>query len=113
MHHQKYHGFEFMQGLVSEMTDRDPAKRPLIEQVVVRFAHISQSLSGLKLRSPMTSKNQTSLFTSFRYARQAIRSFYYVISNRSAIPQPYMYHGSAKVEQHTVRRLNCTRNTMA
>ena len=51
MHHQKYHGFEFMQGLVSEI-DKDPAKRPLIEQVVDRFAHTSQSLSGLKLRSP-------------------------------------------------------------
>ena len=74
--------------MVSEMTHSDPAKRPLIEDVVIRFAHICESLSELKLRSPMTSKKQPSLFTAFRYARQAIRSLYYVVSNRSAIPQP-------------------------
>ena len=88
MHHQKYHGFGFMQNLVSEMTHNDPAKRPLIEGVVVKFALICESLSVLKLRSPMTSKKQPSLFTAYRYARQAIRSLYYVVSNRSAIPQP-------------------------
>ena len=87
MHNQKYHGFEFMHDLVSDMTHRDPAKRPLIEEVVDRFAHIRESLSRVKLRSPMTSKKQPSLFTAFRYARQAIRSFYYVVSSRSAIPQ--------------------------
>ncbi|KAH9008199.1 kinase-like domain-containing protein [Lactarius hengduanensis] len=84
---QKYRGFEFMNELVSEMTHREPAKRPLIEEVVVRFARIRESLSGFKLRSPMTSKKQPSLFTAFRCARQAIRSFYYVVSNKSAIPQ--------------------------
>jgi hypothetical protein len=77
-----------MQDLVFEMTHKDPAKRPLIEEVVVRFARICESLSGFKLRSPITSKKQPSLFTAFRYARQAIRSLYYVVSNRSAIPQP-------------------------
>ncbi len=88
MHHQKYHGFEFMEDLVSEMTHREPAKRPLIEEVVVRFAYIRESLSGFKMRAPMKSKKQPSLFTAFRCARQAIRSFYYVVSNKSAIPQP-------------------------
>ncbi|KAH9166397.1 kinase-like domain-containing protein [Lactarius sanguifluus] len=84
---QKYRGFEFMFDLVSEMTHSEPAKRPSIEGVVVRFACIRGSLSGFKLRSPMTSKRQPSLFTTFRSARQAIRSFYYVVSNKSAIPQ--------------------------
>ena len=73
-----------MHDLVSDMTHRDPAKRPLIEEVVVRFARICESLSGLKLRSPITSKKQLSLFTAFVYARQAIRSFYYVVSNSRA-----------------------------
>jgi serine/threonine protein kinase len=85
---RKYHGFEFMRDLVSEMTHNDPAKRPSIDEVVVRFARICESLSELKLRSPITSKKQPSLFTAFRYARQAIRSLYYVLSNRSAIPKP-------------------------
>lgn len=85
---RKYHGFEFMRDLISEMTHEDPTKRPLIEEVVVRFARICESLSGFKLRSPMTSNKQPSLFTAFRGFRQAIRSLYYVISNSSAIPQP-------------------------
>ncbi|KAH9165356.1 hypothetical protein EDB89DRAFT_2010447, partial [Lactarius sanguifluus] len=84
---QKYHGFEFMNELVSEMTHSEPVKRPLIEEVVVRFARIRESLSGFKLRSPMMSNKHPSLFTAFHYARQAIRSFYYVVSNQSAIPQ--------------------------
>ncbi|KAH9045898.1 kinase-like domain-containing protein [Lactarius deliciosus] len=84
---QKYHGFEFMNELVSEMTHSEPARRPLIEEVVVKFARIRESLSGFKLRSPMTSNKHPSLFTAFHYARQAIRSFYYVVSNKSAIPQ--------------------------
>ncbi|KAH9035124.1 hypothetical protein EDB83DRAFT_2649323, partial [Lactarius deliciosus] len=83
---QKYRGFKFMSELVSEMTHSEPAKRPLIEEVVVRFTRIRESLSGFKLRSPMTSKKQPSLFTTFRSAKQAIRSFYYVVSNKSAIP---------------------------
>ncbi|KAH9014237.1 hypothetical protein EDB85DRAFT_2030497 [Lactarius pseudohatsudake] len=78
---QKYRGLEFMNELVSEMTHREPTKRPLIEEVVV------SRLVGFKLRSPMTSKKQPSLFTAFRCARQAIRSLYYVVSNKSAIPQ--------------------------
>ena len=86
-HHQKYHGFEFMRDLVSEMTHEDPARRPMIEDVVVRFARICESLSTFKMRSPITSKKQPSLFTAFRGVRQAIRSLYYVVSNRTAIPQ--------------------------
>lgn len=85
---RKYQGFEFMQDLASNMTHSDPAKRPLIEEVVASFSRIRESLSGFKLRSPLTSKKQPSLFTAFRRARQAIRSLYYVVSNKSAIPQP-------------------------
>jgi hypothetical protein len=62
-----------MRELVSQMTHEDPSMRPLIEEVVVRFASICESLSAFKLRSPMTSKKQRSLFTAFRGVMQVIR----------------------------------------
>ncbi|KAH9970476.1 kinase-like domain-containing protein [Russula compacta] len=85
---QKYDGFEFMQDLVNEMTHIKPAKRPLIEDVVAKFSRIRESLSGLKLRSALTSKHEPNLFTMFRHAKQALLTLHYVFSRKPAIPDP-------------------------
>ncbi|KAH9989170.1 hypothetical protein BJV77DRAFT_1069714 [Russula vinacea] len=72
---QKYNGFEFMQNLVDEMTHIDPTKRPLIEDVMAKFLHISKSISGSKLLSPVVSKHKPSFFTIVRCAfGRAIRA---------------------------------------
>ncbi|KAF5347697.1 hypothetical protein D9757_013495 [Collybiopsis confluens] len=42
---------EFLEGLISDMTQDDPAKRPTMDQVVIRFAEIRKGLSWWKLRS--------------------------------------------------------------
>ncbi|KAI0296112.1 kinase-like domain-containing protein [Multifurca ochricompacta] len=84
---RKYNGFEFMNDLVSEMTHRDPAKRPIIEVVVDKFAHICESLSGFKLRSNITSKRDPTLFSVFRHARQATRTLQYIVLCKAAIPE--------------------------
>ena len=52
-----------MEDLVEAMTDDNPAMRPTIEQVVEMFEHIHASLSAIKLRSPITSKNDPIPFT--------------------------------------------------
>ena len=75
-----------MAGLVNAMTDENPAKRPTIENVISTFSFIHDSLSGFKLRSLITSKRDPSLFTTYRYARQAIRTVQYIISRQPAIP---------------------------
>jgi hypothetical protein len=87
LRYQKYHGFEFMQDLVDEMTDVDPARRPLIEDVVTKFSQIRKSLSGFKLCSPLVSKQKPILFTIFSHAKQA---FQYIFSprRRAALPEP-------------------------
>ncbi|KAH9996930.1 kinase-like domain-containing protein [Russula vinacea] len=77
---KKYHGFEFMQDLVDEMTRVNPANRPLIEDVVARFSHIRKYLSGFKLRSPLVSKEKPSLFTIFGRAKQALLIPQYMFS---------------------------------
>jgi len=77
-----------MRGLVEEMTGENPAKRPTIEEVVQRFDHIRGSLSAIKLRSPITPKNNPILFTVFRHVMQMTRTVPYVICRRPAIPVP-------------------------
>jgi len=85
---RKYEGFEFVEDLVYEMTQVIPARRPLIEDVVAKFTRIRESLSGYKLRSLITSKREPSLFTAFRRSRQAFQTLQYIVSNKSAIPDP-------------------------
>ena len=83
---QVSNGFEFMMGLVDAMTDEDPEKRPVIEEVISRFSRIRNSLSSFKLRSPITFKQDPSLMTTLRYARQAVRTTQYIICKKTAIP---------------------------
>jgi hypothetical protein len=77
-----------MQDLVDEMTHINPAKRPLIEDVVAKFTHIRKSLSGFKLRSPLVSERKPSLFTIFRRAKQALLTVQYIFSSQAAVPEP-------------------------
>jgi hypothetical protein len=77
-----------MRELVDAMTDENPAKRPTIEEVVEMFNNIRFSLSTVKLRSPITSKNCPTIFAIFRHATQLTRTILYVIQRRPAIPVP-------------------------
>ncbi|KAF8265789.1 kinase-like domain-containing protein, partial [Lactarius quietus] len=69
---EKYPDFEFMQELVSEMMQNDPAMRPVIVYVIDRFANIRDSLNESHLLSPIISKRGSWLFTAFRSAWQAL-----------------------------------------
>ncbi|KAN0116072.1 Protein kinase-like domain containing protein [Russula decolorans] len=83
----KYNGFEFMRELIDAMTDENPVKRPTIEEVIEKFDEIRSSLSTVKLRSPIISKDST-IFTVFRHARQLTRTVLYVIQRMPAVPVP-------------------------
>jgi hypothetical protein len=75
-----------MRKLIDAMTDENPAKRPTIEEVIEKFDEIRNSLSTVKLRSPIISKKDPRIFTTFRYARQLTRSLLYVIQQIPAVP---------------------------
>lgn len=75
-----------MEGLVAAMTAADPAKRPVIEEVIEKFSRVRCSLSEFKLRSLITFKKDLTLVTTFRYTRQAIRTAQYLILQKPAIP---------------------------
>jgi len=84
--YQVYNGFEFMVGLVDAMTDNDPAERPTIENVISRFSYIQDSVSEFRRRSLITSKKDPSLVTTYRYARQVVRTVKHIILQKAAIP---------------------------
>ena len=75
-----------MEDLVNDMTNINPAKRPLIEDVVARFSHIRSSL-GFKLRSPLVSKHRPGPFAIFRRAKQAVLTLQCMLSRKAAIPE--------------------------
>ncbi|KAI9450981.1 hypothetical protein BJY52DRAFT_134251 [Lactarius psammicola] len=87
---EKCDGFEFMKDLVASMTQDDPSKRPLIEDVLQEFSHIRASLSKSKLRSSIISKNAPKVFWIVRRARQSVRAVWYILSRRPAIPDSYL-----------------------
>jgi hypothetical protein len=75
-----------MKELVDAMTDENPAKRPTIEEVLLKFDRIRLSLSAVKLRSPITPKNDPTLFILSRHAMQLYHTLLYFIQRRPAIP---------------------------
>jgi hypothetical protein len=79
-----------MKELVDAMTDEDPKKRPVIEEVIARFSRICNSLSGSKLRFPITSRRDPNLVTAFLYVRQMIRAAKDILCRTAAIPDAVM-----------------------
>jgi hypothetical protein len=77
-----------MQELVDDMTNPDPGKRPVIEEVVERFGRIRDSLNTTKLYSRITRKKDPGLFTMSGHAKQFIRTILYITQRRPAIPMP-------------------------
>ncbi|KIK80108.1 hypothetical protein PAXRUDRAFT_833708 [Paxillus rubicundulus Ve08.2h10] len=52
-------GFDFMAGLVNDMVQDDPSKRPIMDEVVARFEGIRKGLSRSKLRSRVISTEES------------------------------------------------------
>ncbi|KAH9035415.1 hypothetical protein EDB84DRAFT_1222789 [Lactarius hengduanensis] len=87
---ERCEGFEFMKDLVASMTQDDPAKRPVIEEVLQEFVRIRESLTKSKLRSAITSKDAPKVFGIIRQTRQSIRAVWHIVAGRPAIPDPYL-----------------------
>ncbi|KAJ7646822.1 kinase-like domain-containing protein [Roridomyces roridus] len=85
---EKMRGFEFMDGLVSDMTNKDPTKRPTIDEAVRRFAEIKAGLSGWKLRSRCATGNEGRLSRLFRFTPHWCRQLYYTARRIPSIPSP-------------------------
>jgi len=55
---KKYRGFDFMQSLISDMTQDNPEKRPKMDDVLQRFDNLSSKLGWWKLRSRVVAHDE-------------------------------------------------------
>ena len=77
---QEYKGFDFMWPPLLAMVQKDPAKRPTIDEVVNRFAEIRNKLGPLKLRARVGPRDESfgavrdfaHLFTTIQYTLKGI-----------------------------------------
>ena len=85
---QKYHDFGFVEPLIVDMVQEDPAKRPTMDEVVTRFAEIRSKLSTWKLRSRMARKNEIWPVATWRTVSHWYRTVGYVLTRKAALPEP-------------------------
>ncbi|KAH9944726.1 hypothetical protein B0H21DRAFT_823236 [Amylocystis lapponica] len=85
-----FSGLEFLDTLVADMMEPDPAKQPNIDMVVARFDEIRKRLKGRSLRSRPVPKwrEEHSLVKAWKDCRHACRMIKYAIRGYSALPTP-------------------------
>jgi len=81
-------GFSFMTPLISDMVHEDPAKRPTMAQVVIRFDEIQRSLSQWKLWSRIVDREESRILGIYRTALHAVQAAQYLLTRKPAVPAP-------------------------
>jgi len=79
-------GFEFMDTLVAEMVQDDPAKRPTMGEVARRFDGISETIDTKKLRSRLVSRDERSDEAMVNFVLHWYRRLKYALQGYPAIP---------------------------
>jgi hypothetical protein len=78
-------GFEFMSGLVADMVQDDPEKRPTADELVVRLDKITQSLSSWKLRARVVKVDDIWSLGLYRGVGHWIRRMNYIANRTPAV----------------------------
>ncbi|EGN92979.1 hypothetical protein SERLA73DRAFT_190357 [Serpula lacrymans var. lacrymans S7.3] len=81
-------GFEFMIPLVADMVQDDPAKRPSMDEVVIRFEKLRQELSTWKLRSRVIDKENDDTMGFFGGLTHWTRRVSFMIRRIPPVPIP-------------------------
>ncbi|KAG2150397.1 kinase-like domain-containing protein [Suillus clintonianus] len=85
-----YRGLGFLEPLVSQMVQSDPAMRPTMDEVVSRFAPTYNALSPWRLRSRAVQKEEWILVALLRSFVHWMRTIRYVWRGFPAIPSRVM-----------------------
>jgi hypothetical protein len=75
-----------MDGLVKDMVQDDPTKRPTIDQVVTQFEAIRKVLSTSALRSRISPRDEVAVEGFIRAIPHIARKIKYTLQGRPAIP---------------------------
>jgi uncharacterized NAD(P)/FAD-binding protein YdhS len=78
--------FEFMAGLVADMVQDNPDKRPTMDEVIARFETIRKDLSTRKLRSRVSRRSEWWIIGFFRAVGHVTRNIKYNLRGLPAIP---------------------------
>ncbi|KAG2047305.1 hypothetical protein BDR06DRAFT_921871 [Suillus hirtellus] len=81
-----YRGLSFMEPLVSDMLQTDPAKRPTMDEVMSRFVPTYSALSPWKLRSRAVKKEEWIIMRPFRALFHWLRCLRFLWRRLPAIP---------------------------
>lgn len=77
-----------MRPLVADMAQRDPSKRPTMDEVVARFDEIRRGLSRWKLRSRVIDHEEDMIERLIYTTSHWRRRIWFVIRGVQAIPKP-------------------------
>lgn len=77
-----------MQQLVADMVQEDPAKRPPIEEVELRFEESVGTLSRWKLRSRLIGKKEHVLVRTIYAIGHIVRTVKYLAKRLPPVPSP-------------------------
>ena len=77
-----------MNGLIADMVQEDPTKRPTMDDVVARISEIKKKLSTWKARSRMVRKEEFWPLKVWRTVGHWYRTIGYVVGRMPAIPDP-------------------------
>jgi hypothetical protein len=77
-----------MEGLVADMVQDDPSKRPDIDEVVERFEVIRKGLSNWKLRSRVIKRDDNPVLGFFRTITHWTRRIWFILRCVPPIPAP-------------------------
>ncbi|EIW62679.1 uncharacterized protein TRAVEDRAFT_113187 [Trametes versicolor FP-101664 SS1] len=83
-----YTGLDFMEPIVNDMVQNEPASRPNMDQVVARFDLLLGSLSTWKLRARLPQRNEFWLVRWFRVIGHTFRTIFHILTLRPALPHP-------------------------
>jgi len=85
---RKYSSLEFLNALVNDMTETDPASRPTMSDATMRFEQIYSGLSSRSLRGRLVKREEGAISRLFLDFAHFIVSAGYIIRRLPPIPHP-------------------------
>ncbi|KAF8893546.1 kinase-like domain-containing protein [Infundibulicybe gibba] len=81
-------GFEFIESLIADMVQDDPVRRPTMDEVVLRFDEILDSVSSWKLWSRFARRDENPITGVFRSVLHWTTQLVHIINRTPALPRP-------------------------
>ncbi|EMD33660.1 hypothetical protein CERSUDRAFT_107977 [Gelatoporia subvermispora B] len=85
---QEFKGVEFMEKLIEDMTQSDPAKRPTMTEVITRYDQLLDGLNRRKLRERLVHREENAVARLYKDVKHTIITAGYVMRQLPPLPRP-------------------------